>query len=197
MRRERDWEVLPSTPLWGNCIYLFLILTESCTFLHTHLFLKYVHFSPTSSHGNNDRNTGSFFPTKYYLFCINCPYFSSITDCSPISFFCAFMQNEKIVDEWVPLQFLCAVSISRNWQDSKWIIYYSIWFFPPFYVYWLYEIKKEKVTFSSLLSINQKTGMTLKRGLNNTSPVEITQKENTCGFAMLKSKNVFVGFGFF
>lgn len=137
----------------GNCIYLFLILTAVCAFLHTHLSLEYVIFSPISSHGNNNWNIGSFFPTKYYLFCLNCPYFSSIANrlfshllCS----FCAFLQNEKLWMNGCPCIFFCAVSISRNW--GKTVInglYIIAWFF-PFSMCTDY-ITKEKVSFSSLL----------------------------------------------
>lgn len=74
----------------------------------------------------------------------------------------------------------------------------SDFFFPLFYVYLLYEIKKEKEAFSSPLSINQKTGMTLKRWLNISDPMEIAQKENVYGVALLKSKELGVFWlGFF
>lgn len=141
VRRERDWEVLPSIPLWGNCIYLFLILTGSCTFLHTHFSLKYVHFSPTSSYGN--RNMGSFFPTKYYLFCINCLYFSSIANrlfSHLLCVFWAFLQNEKIVDE-CPCIFFVLFPFQETGKtvNGLYIIAYDS--FPLFCVYLLYEIK--------------------------------------------------------
>lgn len=92
---EKGTEMCPQ----GNFIYLFLILTEGCVFLHTHLSLEYVIFSLTSSHGNNNWNIGSFFPTKYYLFCLNCLYFNSIANrlfSHLLCGFCAFLQNEKL-----------------------------------------------------------------------------------------------------
>lgn len=63
-----------------------------------------------------------------------------------------------------------------------------------FYVYLLYQIKKEKVAFSSLPSINPKTGMTLKRWLNISDPMEIAQKENVYVIAPLKSKEFYFFF---
>lgn len=58
---------------------------------------------------------------------------------------------------------------------------------------WTYYVrqKKEKVEFSSLLSINQKLGMTLKRWLNISDPMEIAQKENVYGVDLLKSNFFF------
>ena len=117
VRRERDGE-----QYWTAChserkLYLSIpnchgTLPLCLTFLHRHLSLNHIRFPSASLHRENNMNMGSFLPTKYHLFCVNCPYFSSTANKLSSRLLCvfhAFLQNEKILDEHVHLHLFCHV----------------------------------------------------------------------------------------
>lgn len=152
VRRERDrmkcWTTCHSVRKLHLCIRNCYGMLPLCfTFLHRHVSLNHVHFFPVSLHGVNNANMGSFLPTKQDLFCVNCLYFSSIANRLSSHLLCAihaFLQNEKIIDEHVHLQLLCAASIPRNWQNSKWFIRHGIWFFFLPFSMWTYYVRQKK-----------------------------------------------------